>query len=283
MADRARLAVASGNQLGAAAAAEVARGGGNAVDACLASAVMAWVAEPCFASVSGAGFVTVHDPSGEVIVYDGNCAMPLVPPQDRGQGVSRIYLEYSNGMYTGIGGGSVAVPGVLAAVHRAWERHGSIEWEALFEPAIRAARKGLPLPKTCDYYLKQTWGIWSRYDSARALLGSGDCPLEENEALMQAELADALEAIARSGPQVFYSGELGRELAAAIAADGGLVTIEDLASYEVGERAPVVTDAVSPGSGYKDLSISYSVTPNLLFFNGPVISWTRTKRVYLSI
>jgi len=60
---------------------------------------------------------------------------------------------------------------------------------------------------------------------------------------MQAELADALEAIARSGPQVFYSGELGRELAAAIAADGGLVTIEDLASYEVGERAPVVTDA----------------------------------------
>ena len=240
---RARVAVASGNHLGAEAACEVARNGGNAVDACLASAVMAWVAEPCFASVAGAGFVTVHDPSGEVTVYDGNCAMPLVPPQERGQGVSRIYLEYSNGMYTGIGGGSVAVPGVLAALHRAWERHGSIEWEALFEPTIRAAREGLPLPRTCDYYLKQTWGIWSRYDNARALLGRDGRPLGENEALVQEELADALEAIAGSGPEIFYSGELGRELTAAIAADGDLVTIEDLASYEVGERAPVATKA----------------------------------------
>ncbi|MBA2367200.1 MAG: gamma-glutamyltransferase [Actinobacteria bacterium] len=240
---QARVAVASGNHLGAEAAAEVARGGGNAVDACLASSVMAWVAEPCFASVTGAGFVAVHDPSGEVTIYDGNCAMPRRPPQDRGQGVSRIYLDYSNGMYTGIGGGSVAVPGVLAAVHRAWERHGSIEWAALFEPAIRAAREGLPLPKTCDYYLKQTWGIWSRYDAARAQLGVGDRPLEEGEALVQAELADGLEAIARHGPQVLYSGELGRELADAIAADGGLVTVEDLASYEVRERAPITTEA----------------------------------------
>lgn len=46
---------------------------------------------------------------------------------------------------------------------------------------------------------------------------------------------------------------------------------------------PTVTDAVAPASGYKDLSINYSVTPNFLFFNGPVISWTRTKRVYISI
>ncbi len=46
---------------------------------------------------------------------------------------------------------------------------------------------------------------------------------------------------------------------------------------------PVVTDAPLPATGYKDLSISYSVTPNFLFFNGPEIKWTRSKRVYLSI
>ena len=44
--------------------------------------------------------------------------------------------------------------------------------------------------------------------------------------------------------------------------------------------APTVT---SPATGYRDLSIGYSVTPNFLFFNGPAISWTRTKRVYVSI
>ena len=46
---------------------------------------------------------------------------------------------------------------------------------------------------------------------------------------------------------------------------------------------PTSVDAVSPATGYKTLSIGYSVTPNFLFFNGPAISWTRTKKVYLSI
>ena len=43
------------------------------------------------------------------------------------------------------------------------------------------------------------------------------------------------------------------------------------------------TPTVTNGTGYKDLSIGYSVTPNFLFFNGPTIAWTREKRVYLSI
>jgi gamma-glutamyltranspeptidase / glutathione hydrolase len=238
------VAVASGNPLGADAAAEVARSGGNAVDACLAASVMAWVAEPCFASVAGAGFVAVHEPSGKVIVYDGNCCMPQRPPKSWGEGVSRIYLDYSQGMYTGIGGGSVAVPGVLAAVHRAWERHGSIEWAALFEPAIRVAKKGLPLPKTCDYYLKQTWQLWSRYDSALALFAGpeGD-PLEEKDLLVQAELAETLEWMAHQGPEVLYGGDLGREVAAAVAADGGLVSVDDLTSYEPVARTPLATEA----------------------------------------
>jgi gamma-glutamyltranspeptidase / glutathione hydrolase len=116
---RPRLAVASGNQLGAEAAAEVARAGGNAADACLASAVMAWVAEPYFASLGGSGFIAVRTEAGGVTVYDGNNAMPLSPPTERGTGIIRVYLDYSNGMYTGVGGGSVATPGILAAVHRA--------------------------------------------------------------------------------------------------------------------------------------------------------------------
>jgi Flp pilus assembly protein TadG len=44
---------------------------------------------------------------------------------------------------------------------------------------------------------------------------------------------------------------------------------------------PVTTTAGS--SKYKDLQVSYTVTPNFLFFNGPPITLTRTKRVYLSL
>ena len=108
-----RLAIAAGNYLGTEAAVRVAAEGGNAVDACLASAIMAWVAEPTFASIGGAGFVMVRTPGGTVEAIDGNNAMPFAAPTEPGRGVERVHLDYSDGMETGMGAGSIAVPGVL--------------------------------------------------------------------------------------------------------------------------------------------------------------------------
>ncbi|CAN5629172.1 gamma-glutamyltransferase [soil metagenome] len=220
---------------------DVARAGGNAVDACLASAVTAWVAEPFFASIGGSGFVAVGTPEGMVEVLDGNNAVPLSIGD--GSGPQRVYLDYSNGMYTGIGGASIAVPGILAAVRLAWERYGSIEWGALFEGAIKAAREGIPFPHTSAYYLSITWGpIWSVFDASRALFG-GDAPMLEGDILVQPALADALEAVAKEGPGVFYEGALGREVIEAVGSHGGVLSLDDLTSYTSEARVPVSTRA----------------------------------------
>ncbi|MFN2490481.1 MAG: gamma-glutamyltransferase [Actinomycetota bacterium] len=240
---RPRLAIASGNGAGCRAAVEVARAGGNAVDACLASAVAAWVAEPFFASMGGSGFVAVRGTDGVVEVFDGNNVMPLRIAEASGTKQRRVYLDYSNGMYTGIGGASVAVPGVLAAVRLAWERHGSIEWPALFAGAIAAARDGIAFPHTSAYYLSITWEpIWSAFAPARRLLGGVE-PLAEGDELVQPELAEALDMVAARGPEVFYAGSLGTEIIAAISADGGLMSLEDLVTYSAERRVPVTTEA----------------------------------------
>ena len=42
----------------------------------------------------------------------------------------------------------------------------------------------------------------------------------------------------------------------------------------------VTTPASTACISCKDLSVSYTVTPNFLFFNGPPITLTRSKRVY---
>ena len=241
---QARVAVAAGSRLGAAAAEEVARGGGNAVDACLAAAVMAWVAEPFFASLGGSGFVTVRAPGGRVEVVEGSAMMPSKGPGERGQGIERVYLDYSNGMYTGIGGGSVAVPGVLSAVHSTWKRHGRIEWEALFAPAVRVARAGFEFPRTSAYYLSATWdGIWSRSPAARAQFAPAGALMAEGQRCVQAELAEALAQVAEAGPNVFYEGPLGRQIVDAVAANGGFLEAGDLRTYRAAARAPVTADA----------------------------------------
>lgn len=237
--------MAAGNRLGAEAGANVARAGGNAVDACIASCITAWVAEPFFVSVGGSGFLAVRTPEGTVEVVDGNNTMPLTAPTSPGQGIERIYLDYSNGMYTGIGAGSIGVPGILAAARTAWESHGKIEWAALFQDAIQAAREGIMFPKTSAYYLSVTWeAIWSKYKEARELFSddSGQ-PLVEGAPMKQPELAEALTAIAEHGPGVFYSGSLASEITDAIADGHGLITSEDLSGYTAEVRAPVSTDA----------------------------------------
>jgi gamma-glutamyltranspeptidase/glutathione hydrolase len=239
-----RLAIASGNQLGAKAAEEIARAGGNAVDACLASAVMGWVAEPFFASIGGSGFIAIRTPGGPIEVIDGNLTMPLTPPAEPGQGITRVYMDYSDGMYTGIGGGAIGVPGILAAVHRAWERHGRIEWPAILAPAIAAARDGFPFPRTSAYYLSVTFDpIWSKFESGTKIFAPDGTPLTEGETLVQAELAEALTVIADSGPEAFYEGELAEEMERQIAAEGGFMRVDDLRQYEAEVREPIVTES----------------------------------------
>ena len=168
--DDRRIAIAAGNGPAARAASDVARAGGNAVDACLAAAVTSWVAEPLYASLGGSGFVAVRSPTGDVEVVDGNTAVcsgvrSVSPPR-------RVFLPYSNGVHTGVGGASVAVPGVLAALRLAWERHGSTGWEDLFAHAIAAARDGIAFPRPSAYYLSLTWEpLWSSYPEARVAFG----------------------------------------------------------------------------------------------------------------
>lgn len=240
-----RLGIATGNKLGTDAARRVAEAGGNAIDSCLAAAIMGWVAEPFFAAIGGSGFIAIRTPTDDVEVIDGNTTMPITPPDHPGQGARRIFLpDYADGIYMGIGGGSVAVPGILAAVRLAWERHGHIEWPALFANAIAVARDGFPFPKVSDYYLSCTWdGIWSTYEESREIFSVDGRPMREGETLKQPELAEALEMVADEGPEAFYSGALGEEIVATIERDHGFMTLDDLKSYSPEIRRPVSTTA----------------------------------------
>jgi gamma-glutamyltranspeptidase/glutathione hydrolase len=238
-----RLAIAAGNQLSAKAAADVGAAGGNAVDACIASAIMAWVAEPFMASLGGSGFIIIRTSDGQSDVFDGNNAMPLgVGPETT---LKRIFVpDYANGLYTGIGGGAVAVPGIVAALEAAWRAYGRVEWPALFEPAIAAARDGIGFPRTSAYYLSVTWArIWSQYAGSKRLFGSDGGPVKEGDRFLQPELADALSLIASNGAKAVYGGSLGDVLVGAVQEDGGALSSEDLLCYRAERRVPISTPA----------------------------------------
>lgn len=246
-----RIAVATTSQLAADAAGEVAACGGNAVDCALAAALLTMNTEPGVCALAGSAYVTAWVPGSEPVTIDGNTAIPGIglDAAARGQGASSVTMEYGGGITTLVGPGSVAVPGSLAAIERAWHRFGCAHWADLFAPTIAAIRAGFPLSSACHYYLGYSGEpVFSRSADGFFALHSDDRTLHEaGKPIVIPHLADTLAAIADEGAEIFYEGEVARAMTSHVRDAGGALTREDLSHYEAIER-PSLTVEVGPWS-----------------------------------
>ena len=143
------------------------------------------------------------------------------------------------------------VPGFLRGLYTGFVRHGSgrISWAELVVPAIRFARDGFEI----DDYVYQFWkpgGITGEMNIAAKLRATPDCAriflkdgreYRPGEVLVQSDQARVLDVVAVEGPEVFYTGAIGRRMAEDFARHDALVTADDLASYQPLLQEPVKT------------------------------------------
>ena len=241
-----KVAVATTSQLAAEAASEVAALGGNAVDCALTAALFTINTEPGVCALAGSAFVTVWTPDSDPVTIDGNVAVPGtgLPAAERGGGATQVMIDYGGGISTLVGPGSVAVPGTLAAIERAWQLYGAAEWKDLFAPTIKAVSEGFPLSSACHYYLgyagecvfsRSDDGFFALHDQDRALI-------ERGSPVVIPHLADSLQAIAEEGARVFYEGELAQAISNHVRDGGGALTLDDLKRYEAVERPSLRVD-----------------------------------------
>ncbi|MEO1036724.1 MAG: gamma-glutamyltransferase [Pseudomonadota bacterium] len=236
-----RLALAAPSALAAAAADHVARRNGNAVDAAVAAAMVAINTEPGVCALAGGAFVTAWPADELPLTYDGNVTVPGrngTRPANDGA-VAEVALDYGGGVTTLVGAGAVATPGTLAALHAVWRDHGRLDWHEVMVPAVAAARDGFPLSSACRHYLEYSGdSIFGRAsDSRKALHDDSGALIPTGGRIVVPHLADSLALIARHGPDVFYRGELADRIVSAVQADGGTLTMDDLATYEVVRRS----------------------------------------------
>lgn len=213
------------------------------MDAAIAASLIGMTTEPGIVALGSGGFLTVWPPGGEPVTIDGYAAMPG-KGQDAsrfGGGVFDAWMAYGGGVTTTVGHGSVAVPGALAACHEASERFGALPWRMVVEPSITLADRGFPLSVAAYRYLEHChdtifgWHAPSRralHDGSGALLGPG-------ELVHIPHLADSLRAIAERGIDVFYRGEIAHLIVDDMNTGGGLLTLEDLETYQVEIREPL--------------------------------------------
>src|SRR4051794_23691029 len=145
-------AVAAGHPLTARAGARMLEEGGNAVDACVASAFAACVAESFLTSPGAGGFMLVHRAHDRTArLADFFVAAPGLGLARRRAGeMDAVDVGFGDSGTTQpflIGPASVAVPGAVAGLEAAHQAYGRLPWRVLLEPAVEMAREGIELSR----------------------------------------------------------------------------------------------------------------------------------------
>ncbi|WP_340110427.1 gamma-glutamyltransferase [Pikeienuella sp. HZG-20] len=229
------FAVAAGDRLTADAAAEVLRAGGNAVDAAIAGALTACVAEPALASLLGGGFLMIREPSGRVGVLDFFTQTPRRKARPGDADLRAV--EYGDaGRAVHIGAGSIATPGVPRGLSLAHERLGLTPFRELAAPAAELASQGAPLAPYQADALARIAAIVKADPAALSIFGDGAEPLKAGALYRNPALADVIETYAREGDRFCHEGEVA---AALISLNGGHLSALDLRRYQAVWRAPM--------------------------------------------
>ena len=234
------FAVAAGHALTAEAAATALREGGSAVDACLAGALMACVAEPVLAGFFGGGFLILREPEGRVRLLDFFVHTPRARRPEADWDLREIEADFGETKQRfHIGAAAVAAPGLPTGLAEAHARFGRIPLRELAAPAVEAARRGAPLSAFQAHVLQVVAPIYAASPEARALYHHADGPAGEGDLLRNPDLADTLETWAAEGPRFAQEGEAGRALLA-LCAEGGRLGPEDLRRYRAEWRSPLI-------------------------------------------
>jgi gamma-glutamyltranspeptidase/glutathione hydrolase len=133
---------------------------------------------------------------------------------------------------------AVGVPGAVAGLLAALERHGTMTRAQVMAPAIRYAREGIVIDSGLARSIEGTAERIAQFEGGALFVPEGE-PLPLNGRLVQPDLARTLETIAERGTDGFYAGWVADSLVAEMERGGGIVTREDLAAYTPRWRTPI--------------------------------------------
>jgi len=233
-----RAAIASAYPLASQAGQEILAAGGNAFDAAVAVSAALAVVEPSSSGLGGGGFYLLHRQS------DGYETMLDAREKAPGAATRDMYLDKAGNEidHASISGGlASAIPGEPAAFEFLARKYGKLPLKRSLQPAIRLAREGFPLYARLQGGIRYKRQVLLRSpDAAKVFLTADGGVPEVGAIIKQPDLATTLQAIADQGAKGFYSGRVAADLVAGVRADGGIWTLQDLASYRVIERKPLI-------------------------------------------
>ena len=223
--------VCAGHPLAAQAGMAALQRGGNAVDAAIATAAALNVVEPNMSGIGGDGFIMVYNrQAGTIEVCNGTGAAPYATDVDwyRKNGIP------AKGIL------SVSVPGLVDAWMAAHQRYGTLSRAEVFDAAIDLSESGFPVSHVLSGVIASD-RLLCQFPDSQAVFAPGGVPMRPGQVLRQPGLARTFRAIVDGGRDAFYEGETARALVRFSEAQGGILSLKDLADCRSRWEAPIST------------------------------------------
>jgi gamma-glutamyltranspeptidase/glutathione hydrolase len=215
---------------------EVLKRGGNAVDAAIAMAAMLNVTEPMMTGVGGDMFALVYWAKTKEL--KGLNASGRAP-----RAFSLDYFAKNNiKQMPQFGMGSITVPGAFDGWVTLRDKYGTMKLAELLAPAISYAENGFPvMEKTAEDWEAEVEKLKRNPAAASNYLVNGQAP-RAGEIFRQPNLARTLKTLAEGGRDAFYRGPIAKSIADYMQANGGFITMEDLAATKSDWVEPISTN-----------------------------------------
>ncbi len=235
-----RAVVTTNHPEASAAALQALAMGGNAVDATVAALFSLSVVEPMMVCPHGAGFFVIRDgPTGAVHTIDNYATVPLAAKPDCYRPIPGSTELETEDAENDIGYRAAATPGALAGWCAAVERFGRLPLAELIAPAIAQARRGFVVSDFLHHHISLEWDALGRFPASAAVFLPGGEPAQPGTRLVRGDYADTLERMARNAVRELVDGETAHAVAADMAANGGMIGLEDGRHYRLHDREPI--------------------------------------------
>ena len=242
--------VVSARQEASAIGVEILKRGGNAFDAMIATKMALAVCYPFAGNLGGGGFMVYRTAEGEKGSLDFREKAPASADRD-------MFLDEHGDVIPGLsynGALAVGVPGTVAGIFAVHEKFGTMDMAEILEPVIKLAREGFYLTQDQANSWKNYRPSFTRENKRQIPLAARN--LQAGSRFKNEALALTLERLVENGEEEFYgSGQTGKELLRFLKMHGGIISADDLASYEAIWRKPI-------SFNYDDLTVISMAPPS---------------------
>ncbi|MDI9246888.1 gamma-glutamyltransferase [Marinobacter sp. CHS3-4] len=229
--------VVTSHTLATQVALDVLKDGGNAMDAAVTAGFALAVTQPRSGNIGGGGFMLFSPGNGEPVeAIDYREKAPRRATETMFQDEQGNVVQ-NRSRFTHKAAG---VPGTVAGFALALERHGTLSLKQALAPAIRLASEGFIVPERFTEGLEQARDRLTRWPATLDTFYKEDgSAWQPGERFKQPDLARTLKRIADHGIKDFYQGETAKLIVDEMQRNDGLITLEDLASYQPAIRQPI--------------------------------------------